>query len=171
MITVTDDMSRLDLLDALAREAFGIADPDAQLNADGDAYRWRWVADELTQQMSEEEFRGAFDFLCRMHDVDVIELDPVACVIIDTLDCTPEAAQGLREWVFDGVSDTLSSLQKLRADLAQFGAWYPDDDALETDGYAMRDGALYEKQMDAAPVLCEADVWWDMSYGYFILWR
>lgn len=39
-------MNRLDMLDALAR-GFGIADPDARYGMYSDAYRWRWLCDEL----------------------------------------------------------------------------------------------------------------------------
>lgn len=172
MIAITDDTTRFDLLNALAREAFGIADPDAPLDSDSDAYRWRWCMDEFVQQMSEDEFRGAFDYLCRMHDIDVIELDTVASVIMSALDCTPEAAQGLREWVFDATSDDTASLEQLRADLEHFGAWYLDDDALKDDCYTYFDGTLYEQTaFDEQPVSCEADAWYDMSYGYFIMWH
>lgn len=171
-IVILPDSSRLDLLNALAREAFGIADPDAPLDSATDAYRWRWCMDEFVQQMSEDEFRGAFDYLCRVHDVDVIELDEVAYTIMDALGCTVDAALGMREWVFDAVSDNTQSLAQLRADLEHFGAWYPDNDALKDDCYIYLDGTLYEQTMfDAAPVACEADVWFDMSYGYFIMWR
>lgn len=170
-IVILPDSSRMDLLDDMAREVYGIADPDAPLDSTSDAYRWRWAIDELVQQMSEEEFRAALDYMARAHDVDVIELDSVAFAIMDTLGCTVEAALGLREWVFDATSDSLATLKQLRADLGYFGAWYPDFSALEEDGYTERDGVLYEKQLDSAPVPCEADVWSDASFGYLVLFR
>lgn len=170
-VIITPDTTRFDLMDALAREGFGIINPDALLENDSDIYRWRWYLDELIQQMSESEFRDAFDYLCRMHDVDVIELDNVAYTIQQALECTPEAAAALREWVFDGCSDSLVSLRQLDADLSMYGAWYPDFETLEADGFTEREGVLYEKQVDAAPVPCEADVWQDMSYGYLVMWR
>ena len=74
-IVITPDSTRYDMMDALASEGFGIVEPDAILASDTDIYRWRWYMDELVQQMSEEEFRSAFEYLCRMHDVDIIELD------------------------------------------------------------------------------------------------
>lgn len=170
-IVILPDSTRLDLLDDMAREIYGIVDPDAPLDSTSDTYRWRWAIDELVQQMSEDEFRAALDFIARNHDVDIIELDAVAYVIMDALDCTVDAAQGMREWVFDSVSDDLLALEQLRADLAQFGAWYPDFESLEEDGYTTRDGALYEKQLDSAPVPCEADVWQDVAFGYFVMFR
>lgn len=170
-IIILPDSTRMDLLDDMAREVYGIADPDAPLDSTSDAYRWRWAIDELVQQMSEEEFRDALDYLARAHDVDVIELDSVAYAIMDTLDCTVDAALGMREWIFDATSDSLASLKQLRADLEALGAWYPDFNALEEDGYTERDGVLYEKQLDSAPVPCEADVWSDASYGYLVLFR
>ena len=170
-IVITSDSTRFDLMEALAREAFGIVEPDALLASDSDAYRWRWYTDALVEQMSETEFRSAFDYLCRMHDVETIELDSVAYTIQQALECTPEAAVGLQEYVFDGWSDSLESLRALDRDLSMYGAWYPDFNALEADGYTERYGVLYEKQVDAAPVACEADVWFDMSFGYLVLWR
>ena len=170
-IVILPDSTRLDLLDDMAREVYGIADPDAPLDSTSDAYRWRWAMDELVKQMTEDEFRSALDYIARAHDVDVIELDPVAYTIMDALGCTVDAAQGLREWVYDAISDDLASLERLRADLEQFGAWYPNYATLEADGYTERDGVLYETQMDGAPIQCEADVWYDASYGYLVLWR
>lgn len=106
------------------------------------------------------------------HGVAIDELDAVACAIMDTLDCTAEAAQGLREWVFDGISDSKLSIEQLRADLTECGVWYPDDDALKSDCYTYSDGMLFEQtDFDDAPVPCEADVWYDASYGYLVLFR
>lgn len=170
-VIITPDTTRFDLMDGLAREGFGIIEPDALLESDSDAYRWRWFLDALVEQMSGTEFRSAFDYLCRMHDVDTIELDSVAYTIQQALECTPEAAAGLREYVFDSTSDSLASLRQLDVDLSMCGAWWPDFDALEEDGYTERDGILYEKQEDGAPVECEADVWFDKSFGYFVMWR
>lgn len=170
-IVVLPDSTRMDLLDDMAREVYGIADPDAPLDSTTDTYRWRWAIDELVQQMNEEEFRDALDYIARAHDVDVIEMDDVAYTIMDALGCTVDAAQGLREYVFDAVSDNVASLAQLRADLEYFGAWYPSFSDLEADGYTERGGVLYEKQVDGAPIPCEADVWSDASYGYFILFR
>lgn len=170
-IVILPDSTRIDLLDDMAREVYGIADPDAPLDSTSDACRWRWAIDELVQQMSEDEFRSSLDYIARAHNVDIIELDSVAYTIMDSLGCTVAAALGLREWVFDATSDSLASLEQLRADLEQLGAWYPDFNALEEDGYTERDGVLYEKQVDSAPVPCEADVWYDMSFGYLVLFR
>ena len=170
-IVILPDSTRMDLMDDIAREIYGIADPDAPLDSTSDAYRWRWAMDEMVQQMSEDEFRSALEYIARAHDVDVIELDTVAYTIMDALGCTVDAALGLREWIFDAISDDTRSVEQLRADLEQLGAWYPDDDALEADGYTERGGVLYEKQIDSAPVPCEADVWYDASYGYLVLFR
>ena len=170
-VVILPDSSRLDLLDDMAREVYGIADPDAPLDSTTDAYRWRWAIDELIQQISETEFRDALDYIARAHDVDVIELDSVTFTIMDSLGCTVDAAQGLREWIFDAVSDSAASLAQLRADLEYYGAWYPTLEALEADDYTERNGVLYETQIDGAPVPCEADVWYDASFGYFILFR
>ena len=73
-IVITPESTRYDMMDALASEGFGIIEPDAPLDPNTDAYQWRYYAGELVQQMSEEEFRSAFDYLCRVHDVDIIEL-------------------------------------------------------------------------------------------------
>ena len=74
-ITITPDATRYDMMDALASEGFGIVEPDAMLASDTDAYGWRYYVGELVQQMDEEEWRSAFDYICRMHDIDIIELD------------------------------------------------------------------------------------------------
>lgn len=170
-IIITPETTRLDLVDALAREGFGIADADASLENASDAYKWRWLCDELVQAMSDEQARDIMEYIARAHDVDVIELDSVAYTIMQALDCTPEAAAGLREWVFDGCLDSVDDLRTLDSDLRTYGAWWADFDALEADGYTERDGVLYEKQLDGEPIACEADVWFDMSFGYFALYR
>ena len=102
---------------------------------------------------------------------DFIELDSVAHTIMQALDCTPEAAAGLREWVFDWCSDSVDDLRTLDSDLRAYCEWWADFDALEADGYTERNGILYEKQIDGAPIPCEADVWQDMSFGYLVMWR
>ena len=71
MITVTEDMTRLDLLDALVSEGFGIVEPDAVLDSSSDAYHWRWLADEIIQALSEDTARDVLLFIARMYDVDV----------------------------------------------------------------------------------------------------
>lgn len=64
-------MSRIDMLDALAR-GFGITDPDAQRRSmDADAYIWRWICDELVQAMSDEQARYLMSYVARMHDIDL----------------------------------------------------------------------------------------------------
>lgn len=172
-IVILPDSTRMDLLDDMVREVYGVADPDAPLDSTTDAYRWRWAMDELVQQMSDDEFRDALDYIARAHDVDVIEMDSVAYTIMNALGCTVDAAQGLREWVFGATSDSVASLTQLRADLEYSGAWYPDDESLRGDCYTYRDGVLYlyATEPGCVPVPCEADVWFDMSFGYFILWR
>lgn len=170
-IVITPETTRIDLLDALAQEGYGIADTDVMPSWSSDAYRWRCICDELVQAMSDEQACGLMEFVARMHDVDFIELDSVAYTIMQALDCTPEAAVGLREWVFDSYSDSLDELRTLENDLRAYGALYSDFNALEADEYTERDGVLYEKQVDGAPIPCEADVWFDASFGYFVMWR
>lgn len=170
-IVILPDSTRMDLLDDMARELFGIAEPDAPLDSTSDAYRWRWALDELVQQMTEDEFRAALDYMARAHDVDVIELDNVAFAIMDVLGCTVDAAKGLREWVFDATSDSLASLKQLRADLDAFAIWYPDDNALAADSLVYYDGELFETLLDGEQVREEADVWFNASFGYLVMYR
>lgn len=126
----------------------------------------------LVDAVNTEAGKDAISDFAWAHGVNVEELDAVAETIMDTLDCTAEAAQGMREWLFDATSEDMRSLKQLRADLEQFGAWYPDDDALKDDCYTFFNGTLYEQtEFDAAPVPCEADVWYDASYGYLVLFR
>lgn len=171
-IVIRPDSTRLDLLDDMAREVYGITDPDAHFDSTSDTYKWRWAMDEMIQQMSEEEFRSALDYIAGAHDVDIIELDSVACAIMDTLDCTAEAAQGMRAWVFDGIGDYPENLRTLRENLMDCGVWYPDDEALKDDYFTYSDGELFEQlDPDEAPAKCEADVWFDASFGYLVLFR
>ena len=167
-IVILPDSTRIDLLDDMARELYGIADPGAPLDSTSDTYRWRWLVDELVQEMSEDKFRDALDYMARAHDVDVIELDAVEYTIMDALGCTVTAAQGLREWVFNG---SIASLAQLRADLTEFAIWYPDDDALAADSLVYYDGELYETVLDGKPVRVEANVWYDMSWGYLVMYH
>ena len=67
-------MSRIDMLDALAR-GFGITDPDAHYDIDSDAYRWRWICDELVQAMSEEYARDLMEFIVRMRDIELSDVE------------------------------------------------------------------------------------------------
>ena len=67
-------MDRIDLLDALAR-GFGITDTNAHLGMYSDAYRWRWLCDELVQAMSDEYARDLIEFVARMNDVDLTDVD------------------------------------------------------------------------------------------------
>lgn len=68
-------MNRIDMLDKLAR-GFGIANPDAQRrNMDADAYLWRWLCDELVQAMSEDYARELIEFVARMNDIDLTDVD------------------------------------------------------------------------------------------------
>lgn len=73
-ITITPETTRIDLLDALARECFGIVDTDAMPVCSSDVYRWRWVCDELVQAMSDEQARDLMEFVARMHDVEVLNV-------------------------------------------------------------------------------------------------
>ena len=77
-IIITPESTRYDMMDALASEGFGIVEPDAMLASDTDEYKWRYFVGELVQKMNEKEFRSAFEYICRMHDVDIIEMDDVA---------------------------------------------------------------------------------------------
>lgn len=126
----------------------------------------------LLDAVDTEAGKDAISDFAWAHGVHIEELDAVAETIMDTLDCTAEAAQGMREWIFDATSDSLASLEQLRADLSELGAWYPDDDALKSDYCTYSDGQLFEQlASDEAPVPCEADVWYDASFGYLVLYR
>ena len=105
------------------------------------------------------------------HGVNIEELDAVAETIMSALDCTAEAAHGMRAWVFDGIGEYPENLRTLRENLMDCGVWYPDDDALKDDYFIYSDGALYETQIDGDPIPCEADVWYDASFGYLVLYR
>ena len=68
-------MSRIDMLDALAR-GFGIENPDGgRRGMDPDAYIWRWVCDELVQAMSDEQAHDLMSYVARMNDIDLTDVD------------------------------------------------------------------------------------------------
>lgn len=126
----------------------------------------------LLDAVDTEAGKDAISDFAWAHGVNVEELDAVAETIMDTLDCTAEAAQGMRAWVFDGIGDYPENLRTLRENLMDCGVWYPDDDALKSDYYTYSDGQLFEQlETDEAPVPCEADVWYDASFGYLVLYR
>jgi len=172
-IAIRPDSTRLDLLDEMAREVYGIADPDAHFNSTSDAYRWRWAMDEMVQQMSEEQFRDALEYIARAHDVNVVELDSVACAIMDALGCTVEAAQGMREWVFDAIDENdNAAIERLESALNEFYQWYADLDELNADGYAIKNGTAYEiDPVEGCEYVAECDYFMDSSFGILLIFR
>lgn len=68
-------MYRIDMLDELAARAFGIANPGAYYDNNNDAYKWRWLCDELVQAMSDEQARDIIEFIARMHDINLTDAD------------------------------------------------------------------------------------------------
>lgn len=172
-IIVRPDSTRLDLLDEMARAVYGIADPDASLDSTSDAYRWRWAMDEMVQQMSEDEFRSALEYIARAHDVNVVTLDGVACVIVDALGCTVEAAQGMREWVFDAIDENDSvAIERLESTLNEFYQWFADLDELNADGYTIKDGTVYEiDSVEGCEYVAECDYFMDSSFGVLLIFH
>lgn len=67
-------MDRINMLDALAARAFGIANPGAYYDNNSDAYQWRWLCDELVQAMSDSTARDILEFVARMHDIDLTDV-------------------------------------------------------------------------------------------------
>lgn len=66
--------TRFDMLDALAR-GFGIVEPGCNYNNNSDAYLWRWLCDEIVQAMSDEQARDIMEFVARMHDIKLSDVD------------------------------------------------------------------------------------------------
>ena len=62
--------TRIDMLDKLA-SGFGVVNPDANYDSDSDAYKWRWICDELVQAMSDSTARDLMEFVARMHDIEL----------------------------------------------------------------------------------------------------
>lgn len=126
----------------------------------------------LLDAVDTEAGKDAISDFAWAHGVNIEKLDAVAETIMDTLDCTAEAAQGMRAWVFDGIGDYPENLRTLRKNLMDCGVWYPDDEALKDDYFTYSDGELFERlDPDEALAKCEADVWFDASFGYLVLFR
>ena len=172
-IIIRPDSTRLDLLDEMAREVYGIADPDASLASTSDAYRWRWAMDEMVQQMSEEQFRDALEYIARAHDVNVMELDSVACAIMDALGCTADAAQGMREWVFDAIDENdNAAIKRLESELNEFYQLFADLDELNAEGYTIKNGTVYEiDPVEDCEYVAECDYFMDASFGVLLIFR
>lgn len=166
-IYVRPDCAVSDLLVMVVRAIFGVEiDLTHTHSVEGIALAL------LVDAVKTEAGKDAISDFAWAHGVNVEELDAVAETIMDTLDCTAKAAQGMRAWVFDAWDDSASSLEKLRETLAQFGVWYPDDEALKDDYFTYSDGELFEQlATDEVPAKCEADVWYDASFGYLVLFR
>lgn len=126
----------------------------------------------LLDAVDTEAGKDAISDFAWAHGVNVEELDAVAETIMDTLDCTAEAAQGMRARVFDGIGDYPENLRTLRENLMDCGVWYPNEAALKDDYFTYSNGELFE-QLDSneTPVKCEIDVWYDASFGYLVLFR
>lgn len=126
----------------------------------------------LLDAVDTEAGKDAISDFAWAHGVNVEEHDAVAQTIMDTLDCTAEAAQGMRAWVFDGIGDYPENLRTLSENLMDCGVWYPNEAALKDDYFTYSNGELFEQlDPDEAPVKCEADVWYDASFGYLVLYR
>lgn len=67
-------MRRMDMLDKLAN-GFGIADPNRHYDSNSDTYKWRGICDELVQAMSDEQARDLMEFIARMHDVELTDVE------------------------------------------------------------------------------------------------
>lgn len=67
-------MSRIDMLDALA-SGFGIVEPGCNYDNNSDAYKWRWLCDELVQAMSDAQACDLMSYVARMNDIDLTDVD------------------------------------------------------------------------------------------------
>lgn len=166
-IYVSARCSVSDLMVSVVRAIFGV-DIDLTHTRNVEGIALALVLDAVDTEAGKD----AISDFAWAHGVNVEELDAVAETIMDTLDCTAEAAQGMRAWVFDGIGDYPENIRTLRENLMDFGAWYPDDEALKDDYFTYSEGELFEQlTSDEAPAKCEADVWHDASFGYLVLFR
>lgn len=68
-------MDRFDMLDTLATRVFDIVEPGYSYAPDSDAYCWRWLCDELVQAMSDAQARELMEFIARMHDAELSDVE------------------------------------------------------------------------------------------------
>ena len=133
--------------------------------------------DELVHALSAEQMNELAEYICTNNDINCevtnANLDRVGEAIYQTLGCTVEAAQGMREWVFDAIDENDNvTIERLESALNEFYQWYADLDELNAEGYTIKDGTVYEIDPVAdCEYVAECDYFMDSSFGVLLLFR
>ena len=133
--------------------------------------------DELVHALSAEQMNELAEYICTNNDINCevtnANLDRVGEVIYQALGCTVEAAQGLRQWVFDAIDENDSAvIERLESALHEFYQWYADLDELNADGYTVKDGTVYEiDQVEDCEYVAECDYFMDSSFGVLLIFH
>jgi len=133
--------------------------------------------DELVHALSAEQMNELAEYICTNNDINCevtnANLDRVGEAIYQTLGCTVEAAQGMREWVFDAIDENDNvTIERLESALNEFYQWYADLDELNAEGYTIKDGTVYEIDPVAdCEYVAECDYFMDSSFGVLLIFR
>lgn len=133
--------------------------------------------DELVHALSAEQMNELAEYICTNNDINCevtnANLDRIGEAIYQALGCTVEAAQGMREWVFDAIdeNDTVA-IERLKPELNEFSQWYADLDELNAAGYAIKDGTVYEiDPVENCEYMAECDYFMDSSFGVLLIFH
>lgn len=132
---------------------------------------------ELVHAMSAEQMNEFAEYICTNNDINCeitnVNLDKVGETIYQTLGCTVEAAQSMRQWVFDAIDENDSvTVERLESELNEFYQWYADIDELNAEGYAIKDGTVYEiDSVEGCEYVAECDYFMDSSFGILLIFH
>lgn len=133
--------------------------------------------DELVHALSVEKMNELAEYICTNNDINCevtnANLDRVGEAIYQTLGCTVEAAQGMRAWVFDAIDENDNvAIERLKPELNEFYQWYADLDELNAEGYAIKDGTVYEiDPVEDCEYVAECDYFMDSSFGVLLIFH
>lgn len=133
--------------------------------------------DELVHALSAEQMNELAEYICTNNDINCeitnANLDRVGEAIYQALGCTVEAAQGMREWVFDAIDENdNAAIERLKPELNEFYQWHADLDELNAEGYAIKDGTVYEiDPVEDCEYVAECDYFMDASFGVLLIFR
>ena len=92
---------------------------------------------------------------------------------MDTLGCSADAAQGMRQWVFDAIDESdKAANERLESELNEFYQWFADLDELNAEGYTIKDGTVYETDsVEGYEYVAECDYFMDASFGVLLIFH
>lgn len=133
--------------------------------------------DELVHALSVEQMNELAEYICTNNDINCevtnANLDKVGEAIYQALGCTVEAAQGMREGVFDAIDENDNvAIERLKPELNEFYQWCADLDELNAEGYAIKDGIVYEiDPVEDCEYVAECDYFMDSSFGVLLIFH